>query len=106
MCTGMVVRDRAKGSSHQYVDTGGQSMNVARTTPGVGEGQAEGEAVGDGAELVDVLTELRRVAAKLDRLQSQLRGPRMGRLAMRVGEASHGVHRALIALDEPTFFQR
>jgi hypothetical protein len=80
-------------------------MNVARTQPGVGEGQAEGETAGEGADLVDVLAELRRVAAKLDRLGSQLRGPRMGRLAMRIGEASHGVHRALIALDEPTVFQ-
>ena len=54
----------------------------------------------DRAELRDLLAELRRVAAKLDRLGSQLRGPRMSRLSVRIGEASHGVHRALIALDE------
>jgi hypothetical protein len=68
-------------------------------------GSSEPETAPDGADLIDVLAELRRVAAKLDRLGNQLRGPRMSRLSMRIGEASHGVHRALIALDEPTVLQ-
>jgi hypothetical protein len=82
-------------------------MNVARKQPGSDAGQAiPPPEAPDGEDLVDVLAELRRVAAKLDRLGSQLRGPRMSRLSMRIGEASHGVHRALIALDEEPVLQR
>jgi hypothetical protein len=78
-------------------------MNVGRKQAGKGEaGVPDAET---GADLLDVLAELRDIAAKLDRLSTQLREPRRSRLAMRIGEASHGVHRAVIALDDPPVLQ-
>jgi len=57
---------------------------------------AAGEDVG---ELIGVL---RRVSRSLDRLWSQALTNAQGDVAMRLGDASQGVHRALVALREDT----
>jgi hypothetical protein len=78
-------------------------MNVGRKQAGKGEAALPDAETG--ADVLDVLAELRDIADKLDRLSTKLREPRLSRLAMRIGEASHGVHRAVIALDEPPVLQ-
>ncbi len=51
-------------------------------------------------EMIEVVVLLRRVGATLDRLWTHALSGGTGRDALRFGEASHGVHRALIALDD------
>ena len=48
----------------------------------------------------DVCEQLRRVATRLDLLwRESLESSAAAQMAMRLGESSHGVHRALIALE-------
>lgn len=51
-------------------------------------------------DLADLIGSLRKVSGALDRLWRQALGSASGDLAMRLGDASQGVHRALIALRE------
>lgn len=53
-----------------------------------------------GEDLADLIGSLRKVSGALDRLWRQALGSASGDLAMRLGDASQGVHRALIALRE------
>jgi hypothetical protein len=49
---------------------------------------------------MEVCAQLRRVARSVDALMRETLTANAGSLSMRLGEASHAVHRALIALQE------
>jgi hypothetical protein len=53
-----------------------------------------------GENLVEVIVTLRRVAVLLDQFWNESLDSDRCRMSMRLGDASHSVHRALIALEE------
>jgi hypothetical protein len=59
-----------------------------------------GERMSEPEDLAELIRVLRRVSAALDRLWNQSLADLSGDLAIRLGDASQGVHRALIALKE------
>ena len=54
----------------------------------------------EGDDVAELIRSLRKVSGALDRLWHQALSGASGDLAMRLGDASQGVHRALIALRE------
>jgi D-alanine-D-alanine ligase-like ATP-grasp enzyme len=54
----------------------------------------------DREALMEALVQLHCVAVTIDRLWNESSGSAAGSLSIRLGEASHSLHRALIALDD------
>ena len=72
---------------------------AATTPPSWGPSPA---GSGDADGTVPVTEWLSRAAGTVDRLWNETRCGADGELWMRLGEASHAIHRALMALQDPT----
>jgi len=77
----------------------------ARGPSAVGSVESNGAAGAGSPEADDaspVSKLLRRAAATVDRWSHEARGGADGELSMRLGEASHAIYRALLALQDRT----